>query len=212
MDALIAIAVIVGVVILVGLTPTLIVITEEAAYRLRSRRRRKSDLELERLARHQRTLKRIDELERELEIGKYSPQSKELDRRLKIDAGLELVRVGHFGGQRQALTAERWSELFDTYGDQSPTVICAISGRPITSQQYEARSADHPEWDDDTRWALAVGLMCQYGRNRDAVAFDREWKGQDVDDGEWAEIPADDVDTDIIQAFGMGMVRKTYRR
>ena len=211
MDALIAIAVIAGVVISVGLPPTLIGITENATGWLRGRAR-KSDLELERLARHQRTLKRIDELERELEIGKYSPQSKELDRRLKIDAGLELVRVGHFGEHRQALTAERWSELFDTYGDQSPTVICAISGRPITSQQYEARSADHPEWDDDTRWALAVGLMCQYGRNRDAVAFDREWKGQDVDDGEWAEIPADDVDTDIIQAFGMGMVRKTYRR
>lgn len=203
---------VVGITCIVGFGEVLIDMAEDAVYWFRNRRPRKADLELDRLARHQRTLKRIDELERELEIGKYSPQSKELDRRLKIDAGLELVRAGHFGGQRQALTAERWSELAEKYGDQSPVVICAISGQPVASQQYEARSADHPEWDDDTRWALAVGLMCQYGRNRDAVAFDREWKGQDVDDGEWAEIPADDVDTDIIQAFGMGMVRKTYRR
>ena len=59
--------------LIIAFGPVLIDMAEEIVSRSRSRRRRKPDLELERLARHQRTLKRIDELERELQVGKYDP-------------------------------------------------------------------------------------------------------------------------------------------
>lgn len=59
---------------------------EEVTYWLQSRRRKSGVDELERRIRHQKTLARIDKLERELEIGKYSPAAKELDRMLADQA------------------------------------------------------------------------------------------------------------------------------
>ena len=73
MDEWIFFTAVVGIACIVGFGEILIGMAEDLADWLRSRRRRKPDLELERLARHQRTLKRIDELERELQVGKYDP-------------------------------------------------------------------------------------------------------------------------------------------
>lgn len=78
-----------GIVCIAGFGPLILEWVEEIVYRVRSRRRKSGTDDLERLARHQRTLKRIDELERELEIGKYSPAAKELDARMAAEAKAE---------------------------------------------------------------------------------------------------------------------------
>ena len=110
-----AIITVMGITCIVEFGEVLIDMVDEAIYWFRNRARKAAKGLEDSYNRHEDSLKRIDELEREMEIGKYSPAAKELDRRMAEEEALERrerqITFDRVFGERRRETPQNVYEL-----------------------------------------------------------------------------------------------------
>lgn len=105
--------------------------------------------------------RRIDELERDLEIGKYSPTARELQLELDVENAMEQVKhVSGFG----KITEHEWRLALKKANDRglAPKVIVCGVGQErhsMAAGQLDILESKNP--DVDPRF-LAIGLMWRY--------------------------------------------------
>jgi len=106
--------------------------------------------------------RRIDDLERELEIGKYSPAARELQLELDVESALEQMKtVSGFG----KITEHEWRLALKKVNDRGLTpkvIVCGVEPErhSMAACQLDILESKNP--DVDPRF-LAIGLVWRYG-------------------------------------------------